>query len=270
MTQARLTLSPSEEAEEKKWSPKRFYRHMRFRFRLHRDCEDPNNPPDPEDTNNNRVFVPLHKYRLLSLDEFEGCQQRYVYARQRKHLKRMDQAQKGRALQHPSPDRWPDLQDRGLDPALYDHCEHALGCLYFVDTKDQRAQASGVVKALATRGPIWLRRALKIAVSATPRTKRTISGFAIFKLVAFRAKREFLWTFLRHEANWTGDQQNTPAALMDAARTLATVYKYLNLTADDIAKGLNCLSQADQDTADEFGLKSASSVRFLISKSARR
>lgn len=230
--------------------------------------------------------IPFHLNRSLSKDEFKACAAQYSWARRTEYLARVISSQQGQRPQRPKPKQWPDLHGLGLSQAEFWKYEIAIRQLYFAETKQQQQQATERIKALAKQGPNKVREALANARSSMPQAKRTLSGRQRFDLFDYRAKRQFLWIFLRAESQWGKGELKKIKESDDAVQTLALNYSYLGelkgfddftsaTITDKIAKGLRDPHQADTDAATHFThvkhLKiSASSVRSLLSESLHR
>lgn len=245
------------------WSPGQFYKTMRRLYR--RDRQNPDS----------LVEIPFHANRSLSHAEFWACAEQYCWARRNKYLAQLVGSQQGRRPQSPKSEQWPDLEGLGLSPKEFWKYEKALGQLYFAETKQRQTQARERINKLATRGLNDLRQAVAKARCSILQAKRTLSGRDRFNLIDYRAKRQFLWRFLRAESEWERGQKKEGRKFDKTVQALAKAYSYLDLTPATIAEGLRDPHQADTDAATHFTqvkhLKiSASSVRSLTSKSLHR
>ena len=240
--------------KQEDWSPGRFYKTMQYLFR-----------PDRENPYS-LVKIPFYLNWKLSGKKFRACAEHYIMARHEEYFARL--MHQVRPPQRPGPERWPDLNGLGLSQEESWKRQILLRRLDFAETKQTNAQARRQVRMLAQRGPIRARQMLKDAAQKIPPAKRQFSNFELLRLVVpYRAERQFVWAFLRKEADV---QRNVMRNLrVDVTKQLAEAYRYLRLTPQEIADGLGNSYQADKDTAEEFGI-SENSVRSLLSKSFRR
>ena len=238
------------------WSPRRYYKTMQYLYRPNRQ--------DPDSL----VKIPFHLNRPLLPAEFWACAEQYCMARSNEYLTQLSSRPHGRPLQNRKPGCWPDLHGLGLSPKAFWKYEIPLRRFDFAESRQQQGPARCQVKKLATSGPIRVRQMLKNFVQKTPQAKRQFSSRELLKLVEYRAERQFVWAFLRKESDVQKDEMRKPLR-GEATKTLAAAYRYLRLKPQEIVDGLRYPSQADKDTAEEFGV-SESSVRSLLSKSVRR
>lgn len=218
---------------------------------------------------NSLVETPFYDFRPLTHREFKSCAEMYMLARQREYRDRLLQPRKHTDSDSRAKERWPDLASFDLTPQDYWNIERALGRLYFAQTGKQQRQARQEARQLAQRGPIPLRQAIAEAVLATPQTQRRFTVHdIIFQLFSYRAERQFVWRFLRHESELDRKDLKDSRAVERAAKILSEAYSYLHLKPAEIVQGLPYSHQADRDTAEEFVL-SEMSVRSLFSKFAR-
>jgi hypothetical protein len=136
-----------------------------------------------------------------------------------------------------------------------------------------------------------VRQALAKIRGSILQAKRKLSGRDRFNLFDYRAKRQFLWAFLRFESEWEKGQLMEGKSFDGKVQALANAYSYLTELDDfeplicprkdpilispkvldlaTIAAGLRNPHQADKDAAKKFPIK-PSSVRSLLSKSLHR
>jgi len=227
------------------WSRKGFYKTMLRLFRITEEKDGVEKrvkqPVDP----------PFFLNRQLTEKEFINAQQMYVQGCINEHIERLPTAGKPDS---PDRTRWPPgIKDRKI--------WRVLGYMYFAKTKTKQAEAFSAIKKLAKSGPVKLRPLLKAARLATPQVRRKLDGTDILDLVHYRAKRQFIWNFLRKEAEAdSGRLERT-----EAARFLSKPYQYLNMTEQQIKEGLENPHQADDDTAMKFDI-SKSTIRPLLHK----
>lgn len=237
------------------------------------------------------VEIPFHQNRPLSDAEFKACAEHYSMARREEYLARLLSSQHGRRPQNPTPKQWPDLEGLGLSPEeLWNYTKARLQ-LELAETKQQQKQARKWVNALAKKGPNKVRQALAKARGSILQAKRILSGSNRFNLFDYRAKRQFLWIFLRKESQWGKEELKEIKESDVDVQALVKAYSYLAEINDfedlicpkkdptlippkvldlaTIAAGLRSPHQADKEAAKKFGIK-ASSVRSLLSKSVRR
>lgn len=127
-------------------------------------------------------------------------------------------------------------------------------------SKEKQSNLRDQIKNFAERGATRYRTLLKDARINTKQKKRILDGVdMMLDVLPVRAKNQFLWAFLRHEA----DADLGRSARGQAAEKLHEHYGYLGLTQEQIKNGLKNPNQADDDTAEEFGV-SKSSIRGMI------
>ncbi len=215
--------------------------------------------------------TPFYSESPLTQPQFDGACEHYASERFREFVVRVTLRPPRSAGLHPKAEalRWPDPlpgQERfTLTP------EHiALGRLYFASTKKGQARSRAEVRRLARRGPVERRRALAQARKATPQAKAWMdTRTLLLEVVPYRARRQFLWNFLRHEALAEGmGYTSLRKHARDYGAELAQAYPFLGLSAVAIAKGLKNPHQADVETAKKFALSAkngAVAVRKLLS-----
>ena len=87
-----------------------------------------------------------------------------------------------------------------------------------------------------------------------------------FKLIPYRAERQFIWNFLYREARAELGRRWVTRNASHIANELAHAYSYLHLTPKEIEAGLlDRRYTADRDTAKKFGLE-VRTVRSMLSK----
>jgi hypothetical protein len=266
------------------WSPRRFYKTMRYLFRPVR--ENPDSLVEIPFYLNCPVSPPVTLKALKAW--FEACVGYYIEAKVTTYLTQLLDSQQGRPPQHPDPARWPDLRDLGLSRAEWWEREKALGRLNCADTRHQDTHARKRIKELAQKGPHRARTAMAKARRSILQVKMNLSWreqlVRVDSFVHYRARRQFLWIFLRKEFEW-GKEPKEGKRFAKRVQELANAYAYLDdhpdfndLTPATIAEGLRCSNQADKDAAKKFEKEfkakgfqiSAKSVRSLLSKSLRR
>jgi len=233
------------------WSPRGFYRTMQQLYRLQE--------------------TPFYENTPLTREQFYGACEHYASERFKEFVVRVRLRPPQSAELHPKAEalRWPDPlpgQERfTLTP------EHiALGRLYFASTKKGQARSRAEVRRLARRGPVERRRALAQARKATPQAKAWMdTRTLLLEVVPYRARRQFLWNFLRQEALAEGmgrtDIRNHAG---EYGSRLAKAYPFLGLSAAAIVQGLKNPYQADIETAKKFELSAKNggvAVRKLLS-----
>jgi hypothetical protein len=244
------------------WSRRRFYKTMQHIFR-----------PDRQNQGSLDETPFYLRKKPLSEDEFEACAEHYIMAERKKYHARLVNRQQDRPPQSPNPDRWPDLKNLGLLQDEFWKFEIPLGQLFFAETKQQQKQARQRINVLAQRGPNEVRQAIAKARRSIPQARRTLSGRDRFDLFDYRAKRQFLWIFLRYESEWEKGQKKEGKSFDRTVQELVKAYSYLGLTPATIAEGLRDPHQADKDAAKKFPIlkiKASSSVRSLLNRSLLR
>jgi hypothetical protein len=270
---------------------------MRYLFRPDRHDQD-SLVEIPFYKNRPLLYCPVfYKNCPLLRSEFVVCAEHYAqYAWAGLQEKFLAPRKHGRPPQSHKPTAWlrqSDLEGLGLSPAEAWNCEKALWQLRFSETKLKRSQAIKRINPLVTRGLNPVRRAIakeRDSILILP-ARRKLSGRDIVNLVYYRAQRQFLWAFLRHESERERRLLKKITKSDRAVQALSQAYAYLTElddfkelipprkakttvlgpgTLDEaITDGLKNPHQADADAALKFGLK-VSSVRPLLHKYLRR
>lgn len=249
---------PSTRRFSEDWSRQKFYRTMLHVFISRGKGE-------PEDY---APFFQQSKTRRLTQAQFEASRDLYVENQSREYRARGVRGES--ATKGPAGIRWPDPLP-GEPPQTPTKAQIALGRLLLARTKAEQAKARDGVRALASQGSLLRRKALKLARAATPQAKAVHSVETLFKIVSYRAARQFLWHFLNREmlaavrrrgramSHFLAD----PSAFEAEVDGLVKAYPFIDLTRDQILEGFRERSPADLDTAERFGL--STSVRSLLS-----
>ena len=233
--------------ESPNWSSKEFYKTMCFVFRSKLDrskCIKCSQSVDP----------PFFLNRPLEEKDFINAQQMYVMEQMHAHIEKLMKTSSKLQTEFPDPERWPEcIKDMEI--------MRAFGELYTAQSKPKQEKARVKVRNLAMRGPSKYRTLLRVARAKTPQAKNLLDGIDILHLVKYRAKRQFLWQFLRKEA----EAESGRLERSDAASHLTDKYKYLGLTEEQIEKGLKNPNQKDDDVAEEFHI-SGKTAHSLLTK----
>ena len=232
------------------WSPRGFYRTMQQLYRLQE--------------------APFYENSPLTREQFYGACEHYASERFKEFVVRVRLRPPRSAGSHSQAEalRWPDPLP-GQERFTLTPEQIALGRLYFASTKKGQARSRAEVRRMAMRGPVERRRALAQARKATPQAKAWMdTRTLLLEVVTYRARRQFLWNFLRQEALADGmghayirnhaGEYGTP---------LARAYPFLGLSAAAIAQGLKNRHQADIETAKKFALSAKNggvAVRKLL------
>lgn len=272
-------------AEERQaWSPRSFYRTMRDLFRT-RPGEKPVSPP-------------FYQNRPLTEEEVEVCQKKYVeyqlseerslrVRRPSRVPRRSDRQAQADILfsrihemvgtdlpvGHPTQEaaqqraaQWSQAADqkrKGWE--IWKLAGRAL----FADTACKQSRARRALRVKLQGRPTTLTRLCREFLRVLPpRTTAEVGAWELFvggrndpAMLEYRAERQFLWAFLKHEAK-EGDPE-------EVAQDLAQAYPYLKLTSQQISRGLTNSHQADDETAKKFGLASGESLRSILSQRRR-
>lgn len=240
------------------WSPHGFYDTMRRLFRPR---------PDPRGKDGEPVIrlveAPFYRRRPLKPKEFHAAEEMYINSNMER--RRLNQ-------EVPPHDFFLDdqeLHDRfGVPPGKTWPYSKALGRLYFAETKDQQSRARQEVKILAHRGPRALRRFLATVLRHLPQRRLSLPHIKVtLDGVLYRKKRQFVWAFLRREAMAGQDcsRHDLRNPRQELISELVRAYSFLDLTPDQLKRGLANSHQADEDMAEWFGL-STKTIRSLLSK----
>lgn len=279
---------PGPPASDPAWSPMNFYRTMLNLFRgLEPNPKDPG-PPRPADPAHPPFFLSPEPERLMSERRYRAAEGCYATARVQDWWRRFPKtATAARVRRRMSATAWP-APLPGEDPYALTPAARALGRLVHATNKMADALARREVADAATRGPIATRRALRAARAAMPQAQARFSLLpdrrrpgvvgppawaALEEVVESRARRQFLWRFVRaelraavkktHGHDWT--LKDSPDDFAEERAAFVRVYPFLGLTVTDVLRGLRRARPADHDTADRFGI-SPSSVRTLLTR----
>lgn len=306
----------AQEDEQHSWSEQRFYKTMLSLFRPDRKSDEPLRPP-------------FYKNRPLSEEEFQECQLQYAV----RELQRILSSWKGDPLRKNPDWRATrvfaeihDLVERGYRGRAYRKLSqtpqgkvnaekaHELwklaGKALFAGTGETQTRLKRKLRAALRGRPTQLTRLCLKFLDVLPQKRARLSPMELFmpqrvkgqngesvpvslSVLEYRATRQFLWVFLRKEANYgIADQKNlacqrgstenpkislrdpsvTDTDLQEQGRILWKSYPYLKrwngtdpLGVEQIKKGLQNSRMADKETALKFGKVEASTLRKTIS-----
>lgn len=240
-----------------------------------------------------RITPPFYEPRRLSPKDFERIQAEFVGRAVRRELRARDigehsgevgSARRVQALAlFTEIFDWVETHCRGrvyLTAALAQQVrmredwERRLwaGRLLFADSAEGQRRARQELRALLRGRPTPVKSLCRELLRGIPPKSRKQMGWVQEWLgdrkgrrpsvLRYRAKRQFLWAFLKGEA-----RDGEPA---EVARDLARAYPFLGLTAEQIAAGLTNPHQADEDTARYFGRRSVRDALSRRRRAARR